>query len=50
MMERLMKFAALGVAWIAWGCGSGNTAASDDAETEEESVEQNLLYGIPADD
>ena len=31
MMERLMKFAALGVAWIAWGCGSGNTAASDDA-------------------
>ena len=49
-MERLMKFAALGVAWIAWGCGSGNTAASDDAETEEEIVEQNLLYGIPADD
>ena len=45
-----MKFAALGVAWIAWGCGSGNTAASDDAETEEEIVEQNLLYGIPADD
>ena len=49
-MERLMKFTALGVAWIAWGCGSGNTAASDDAETEEEIVEQNLLYGIPADD
>ena len=45
-----MKFTALGVAWIAWGCGSGNTAASDDAETEEEIVEQNLLYGIPADD
>ena len=45
-----MKFAALGVAWIAWGCGSGSTAASDDAETEEEIVEQNLLYGIPADD
>lgn len=45
-----MKFTALGVAWIAWGCGSGSTAASDDAETEEEIVEQNLLYGIPADD
>ena len=29
MMERLMKFTALGVAWIAWGCGSGNTAASE---------------------
>ena len=28
-MERLMKFTALGVAWIAWGCGSGNTAVSE---------------------
>ena len=46
-MERLMKFAALGVARIAWGgCGSGNTAASDDARPKKDR-RQNPLYGIP---
>ena len=49
-MEQLVKFTARGLPWTAWGRGSGNAAASDDAETEEEIVEQNLLYGIPADD
>ena len=44
-----MKLAALGVVWIAWGCGSDNASASDNEEGEA-IVEQNLLYGIPVDD